>query len=52
MLNKEVVFELNLGDGLRFNQLGDYTIRLFHYMREAPLCGVAEIGIAMDEVTP
>ncbi|MEM7037885.1 MAG: gliding motility lipoprotein GldH [Bacteroidota bacterium] len=45
----EVELELNIGDGLRFNQEGDYTIRLFHFMRDTELCGVRKVGIVLDE---
>jgi gliding motility-associated lipoprotein GldH len=44
----EIPFRLNLSDGLRFNQSGEYTISLYHYMRDAEICGVREIGIVVD----
>lgn len=46
----EIPFQLGLGDGLRFNQSGTYTIQLFHFMRDEPLCGTRTAGIVLDEV--
>jgi gliding motility-associated lipoprotein GldH len=45
-----VNFQLNMADGLRFNQTGTYRIQLFHYMRQEDLCGVEEAGIVVDAV--
>lgn len=44
----EIPFTLNLGEGLRFNQTGDYTLRFFHFMRDETLCGVRKIGMVLD----
>ncbi|MEM0999441.1 MAG: gliding motility lipoprotein GldH [Bacteroidota bacterium] len=46
----EVPFNLNLGEGLRLNQTGDYTIRMYHYMRDAEICGVREVGVVLDKL--
>lgn len=46
----EIPFKLNVSDGLRFNQVGKYRIRLYHYMRDASICGVVMAGIALDPV--
>ena len=48
----EIPFTLNLGEGLRFNQIGDYTFRLYHFMRDEPLCGIRKIGMVLDPVNP
>ncbi len=48
----EIPFKLSVEDGLRFNQLGKYSVKLFHYMRDEPLCGVRKAGIVFDEVQP
>lgn len=47
---EEISFELGLSDGLKFNQKGRYTIRLFHYMRDEMLCGTRSAGIVLEEV--
>jgi gliding motility-associated lipoprotein GldH len=44
----EIPFTLNIGEGLRFNQTGTYTIRLYHYMRDNEVCGVRKIGVVVD----
>ena len=46
----EIPFKLKMEDGLRFNQLGNYQVKFFHYMRDEPLCGVAKAGIVLDLV--
>jgi gliding motility-associated lipoprotein GldH len=45
---EHATFELKVADGLRFNQKGKYTLRLYHYMRENELCGVERVAIALD----
>ncbi len=45
-----VTFQLNVGDGIRFNQKGKYLVRLQHYMRDAQLCGVVRAGISLDKM--
>ena len=47
---EEIPFELGLADGLRFNQKGSYTIRLYHYMRDELLCGTRSSGIVLERV--
>lgn len=45
-----ITFQLNVGEGLRFNQKGKYSLRLYHYMRDDMLCGVQQAGIALDPI--
>ena len=47
----EIPFKLTVEDGLRFNQMGSYRVKLFHYMRDEPLCGVRSAGIVLDAVS-
>lgn len=47
----EIPFQLNVSDGLRFNQVGNYRIRLYHYMRDESVCGIVKAGIALDPAT-
>ncbi len=47
----EIPFKLSVEDGLRFNQLGNYSIKLYQYMRDEPLCGVRSSGIVVEEVS-
>ena len=44
----QVHFQLNLPEVMRFNQLGEYKLKLFHFMRDPSLCGVADAGITID----
>lgn len=44
-----IPFDLQMSSGLRLNQVGEYTIRLYHYMRDSSLCGVVSAGIALDK---
>lgn len=46
-----IPFQLTVADGLRFNQIGKYTVRLYHYMRDARICGLQSAGITLDAVT-
>jgi gliding motility-associated lipoprotein GldH len=46
----EIPFELNVDQGLRFNQTGKYKLKLYHFMRDDLLCGVQKAGIAIDPV--
>lgn len=46
----EIPFKLGVEDGLLFNQTGQYTIKMYHFMRDEPLCGVRSAGIVLDEV--
>lgn len=46
----EIEFELGIGDALRFNQQGSYELLLYHFMRDEPLCGVRNAGLAIDEM--
>ena len=43
-----IPFQLNIADGLRFNQIGKYKVKLFHYMRDPQVCGIHSAGIALD----
>lgn len=45
---EQATFDLKVADGLRFNQLGKYKLRLFHFMRDPQLCGVEQVGISLD----
>lgn len=45
-----IPFQLSIADGLRFNQMGTYTVKLFHFMRDAQICGVSRAGIALDPI--
>lgn len=49
---EEISFELGIGDGLRFNQEGTYTLMLYQYMRDEPLCGIRSAGLVLDRVQP
>ena len=44
----EIPFDLLVGEGMRFNQVGKYRIRLYHYMRDSSLCGIERAGIMLD----
>ena len=44
-----IPFDLQMSSGLRLNQIGEYKIRLYHYMRDSSLCGIASAGIALDK---
>lgn len=46
----EIPFKLSVEDGLRFNQLGNYSVKLYQYMRDEPLCGIRSSGIVVEEV--
>lgn len=43
-----VLCELEVGSGLKFSEMGEYNFRLYHYMRDVDLCGIARTGIALD----
>lgn len=43
-----ITFQLKVPEGIRFSQTGEYSLRLFHYMRDPDLCGVESAGIAVD----
>jgi gliding motility-associated lipoprotein GldH len=45
-----IPFQLHMGEGLRFNQTGKYSLKLFHFMRQGELCGVEKAGIIVDPV--
>jgi gliding motility-associated lipoprotein GldH len=47
---EEIPFTLNLGEGLRLNQTGEYTISLYHFMRDEQICGVREVGLVLDRL--
>ncbi len=46
-----IPFNLSIADGLRFNQVGAYTVKLFHFMRDDQVCGINRAGIALDQAT-
>lgn len=43
-----ITFQLKVPEGIRFSQTGKYSLRLFHFMRDADLCGVESAGIAVN----
>lgn len=43
-------FQLKVAEGLRFNQVGKYSLRLLHYMRDDNLCGVERVGMSLDPI--
>jgi gliding motility-associated lipoprotein GldH len=43
-----VPFRLKVPEGIRFSQKGNYTMKLYHFMRDADLCGVEKAGIAVN----
>ena len=47
---EEIAFDLGLADGLKFNQKGNYSVQLYHYMRDELLCGMRSSGIVLEEV--
>lgn len=48
----EIPFVLYVPEGIRFNQVGKYSLRLFHFMRDPNLCGIEDAGIVIDPLQP
>lgn len=45
---EEVKIEFDLGNMLVLNQLGEYSFKLYHYMREDNICGLKKAGITLN----
>ena len=46
---KQCPFALEWGQNRVFEETGTHTVKLYHYMRDQPLCGISQVGV---EVTP
>ena len=44
---EEVKLNFDLGNMLVLNQLGEYSFKLYHYMREDNICGLKKAGITL-----
>lgn len=51
-VGERVGFQLLLSSGLRFNQVGPYKVRLYHFMQDSSLCGVTSAGITIEKAAP
>lgn len=46
--DKKTQFNLEWDTGRMFLETGTYTVQLYHFMRDQPLCGVREVGVEIQ----